>query len=742
MSGEPPKGRQENLVTISGNVSRQSKWPQILGSTDIISILKYINKTHKIMTSEKTVSRNIQDIESPPIKAKFIMGKDINKLSPKDKTIKISELRESVLNMGNKLNSFTIKNRNTSHVNHQIYHLLLDPFTINNAYKNLSKNKGSFTNGYFTGNIQGYSREKTYKLISLLKKNEYFPDPVKRVWVPKPGKSTKRPLGIPSFYDRIVQEAMRGILEAIYEPMFREFYSRAEVVENFGFRPNLSCWNAMEHFTIYAQTCTYVIEGDIKGAYDNVDHNILLGIIEKRVKDKNFLKLLNRFLKAGIMNEGKYQHSLLAVPQGGILSPLLFNIYMFEFDKFIYELITRERTYIHNQNKTKEYQKALYNKKKILQQYRTVKERHKETKNKALLTQLKSLKKQLKAALRTLYETPSKDNRKLKSFVFTRYADDWILGIGGNKAYAEGLKQQIDSWMQENLKLSLSPEKTKISNIRNEFVPFLGYEMKINSPKKVKITNLTFKETDTNKSQKVKRRTTSNKFFIRPNATRLYNNVKNLGICKGADLKPIGKRAWATLDEFQIVQKYHSIFLGIVTHYTKCSTYHPLNRLDYIFKYSCAKTIATRKRLTLPQVLNKYGPYLRIEKPYLDNPEKIRVIEYMGFKRIKETYFTNITEKTLTPYFDPFKIRTFWRTTFKLYSQCCICGSDTSIEMHHINSLKNIKLGKNKTSFNLILKQLNRKQIPVCKPCHSSITSGTYDKKSVTDLFNQSLAAL
>jgi hypothetical protein len=301
--------------------------------------------------------------------------------------------------------------------------------------------------------------------------------------------------------------------------------------------------------------------------------------------------------------------------------------------------------------------------------------------------------------------------------------------------------------MKENLKLSLSPEKTKVSNIRREFVPFLGYEMKINSPKKTKITErvIKLKQLNSNKIlkiQKVKRRTTSGKFFIRPNATRLYNNVKNLGICKGEELRPIGKRAWAALDEFQIVQKYHSIFLGLVTHYTKCSTYHPLNRLDYIFKYSCAKTIATRKRLTLPQVLSKYGPYLRIEKPYIDDPQKKRVIEYMGFKRIKETYLTHMTEKTLTPYFDPFKIRTFWRTTFKLYSQCWICGSDTSIEMHHINSLKNIKLGKNKTSFNLILKQLNRKQIPVCKPCHSSITSGAYDKKSVTDLFNESLAAL
>jgi len=141
----------------------------------------------------------------------------------------------------------------------------------------------------------------------------------------------------------------------------------------------------------------------------------------------------------------------------------------------------------------------------------------------------------------------------------------------------------------------------------------------------------------------------------------------------------------------------------------------------------------------MPQVFSKYGNTLKIETYIKDNPVP-RTIEFMGFKNIKDKYFQNSTPRPLNPDFDPFKIRTFYRTTFKLYSLCCICGNNSNIQMHHINSIKSIT-HKNK-DFNLILKQLNRKQIPVCQTCHTSITHGRYSGISIKDLFSASLAAM
>lgn len=647
--------------------------------------------------------------------------------------ISIADKREAILRKGGKLQNFTLRNKNIKHINHSLYHLLLDPFTLDNAYSNLSKNKGSFTNGVNVGNIQGYSRTTSKNLVKSLQEQSYTPGPVRRVWIPKPNTKVKRPLGIPGFNDRIVQEAVRGILEAIYEPEFLEFAHVSKRCNNFGFRPNHSCWMAVEHFCLWGQQVTHVIEGDIKGAYNNVDHDILMGLLKKRIKDKNLLNLIYKMLKAGIMDEGQYEHSLLGVPQGGILSPILFNIYMFEFDKFIFDLIERNRfSNPSKQNKSQEYQRILYRIGVLKKEHNKLRTSNQPTAE--ILKELKSVKK-------TLLKTPSYPPNRNITFSYCRYADDWILGIGDTLFNAEKIKTEIEEWLAINLKLQLSQGKTHITNIRKKFVPFLGYEIILRSQsshqKKTRVLTLS-----RGFFHRTVRRTTSMKFFVRPNGKRIFQNLKNIGIVRKADLYPIGKRPWASLDEFQIVQKYHSIFLGLTSHFSKCNTTAPLNRVSYIFQYSCAKTIATRKKITMPQVFQMYGQNLEITSPYLDS-DKIRKIEFMGLAKIRRLYWKKGTTTSLTPYFDPFKIRTFWRTTFKLYSLCCVCGATENIEAHHINSLKSIKLNKkNKSSFDLILRQINRKQIPVCNSCHICITNGEYDGMQLSQLFSESLARL
>ena len=223
----------------------------------------------------------------------------------------------------------------------RVYRYLLREDIYFAAYKKLYANNGASTTGTDKDTADGFSVEYIHNLIEKLKSGEYQPKPSRRIYIPK-ANGKMRPISIPSFSDKLVQEAMRMILEAVYEPIFMDV--------SHGFRPNRSCHTALEQVKRDFTGARWFVEGDIKGCFDNINHEVLVKIVNCKIKDARFIQLLWKFLKAGYMENWKYNKTYSGTPQGGIISPILANIYLHELDKKVMEMKKlfykpRERVY-------------------------------------------------------------------------------------------------------------------------------------------------------------------------------------------------------------------------------------------------------------------------------------------------------------------------------------------------------------------------------------------------------------
>ena len=633
-----------------------------------------------------------------------------------------------VESMSQRLNNHTLRNRDTSHINKKIYHLLEDPYTFINAYARISKNKGALTKGIPTDDaiMYNFSIQKATQIANMFTEENYKWSPTRRVWIEKPGKKSLRPIDTPTQKDRICQEAIRGILESIFEPEFAEFEIKNEYrCTNYGFRANKSAWDAMENIKRKAQGTTLAIEGDISNAYGNVNHSILLKILKRRIKDKKFITLIYNLLKAGIMDKDTYEHTLKGTPQGGIVSPLLFNIYMFEFDKFILENIINKYNINQPTNKTrnKEYSALSTKITKALIMWRT-------THNPKDLQYFKSLKaQQLKTPA---YEIQSLPKRAL----YCRYADDWVLFLTETHENITPIKMQISNWIKTNLTMELDPTKTLISRI-DEGVRFLGFSIKMWDRRQVKLAQTVLRQKQG--TYRFLKRTTSRKITIGPDQDRLWKNLIRQGFCNPSQTySPDSKSSWTVLEEYAIVLKYSQIMRGIFNYYRECDNKGPIHYASYILQYSCAKTLAHRKRISMSKVFSLYGKELRITKQFYSTSKTTE--KSIHFPTSTELFKTNTQTNTDLKPPDPFHINVFWRTKFKFYLECCICGSENDICMHHINSLKKTK--PNKDKFAYIRGVIKRLQIPVCEKCHLDIHRGKYSKENQIEFDNLYLAKL
>src|SRR3954470_16736735 len=216
-----------------------------------------------------------------------------------------------------------------------VYRQLYNPDLYLRAYGRISRNAGAMTKGSTDETVDGMSMERIDAIIEAIRCERYRWTPVRRVLIPK-SNGKMRPLGIPVWSDKLLQEVMHSLMEAYYEPQFS--------THSHGFRPGRGCHTALREIHAVWKGTVWYIEGDIKGCFDNIDHTVLLSILREKVRDNRFLTLVETLLKAGHLEQWTYRPTLSGTPQGGIVSPLLANIYLDRLDKFVEGTLIPEYT--------------------------------------------------------------------------------------------------------------------------------------------------------------------------------------------------------------------------------------------------------------------------------------------------------------------------------------------------------------------------------------------------------------
>ena len=574
----------------------------------------------------------------------------------------------------------------------RLYRYLFSEEMFAVAYQRIYAKQGNMTPGTDGKTIDEMSLERIERLIVSLKDESYQPHPARRVYIPKKN-GKKRPLGIPSFEDKLVQEVVRLLLEAIYEGHFEG--------TSHGFRPHRSCHTALGMIQKSFAGAKWFIEGDIKGFFDNIDHNVLISILRERISDERFLRLIRKFLNAGYVEDWKYNKTYSGTPQGGIISPILANIYLDKFDKYIKEYAAKFRKG-DRRSINPEYWR-LNNKKNWLK--KKLQKTSDEQMRKNYLYEIAQLSKQM-------LSTPHKDamDADFRRMQYVRYADDFLISVIGSKSECETIKADITQFMREQLKLELSDEKTLITHAQDK-AKFLGYEIFIRKSDAVKRNKDGVLKRDFNGAVVL----TLNSAVIQKKLTE-YNalEVRNID---GKDIwwsKP--RRYMTPMKPEDILAQYNAEIRGLYNYYSlaanvskECASF------AFIMKMSMFKTLGWKLNTSARKVRQKYQKDKDFVIPYNDakGKQKYRVFYNEGFKKRNAQFdvdYDKLPQTMYVPY--PSLVERLKD------GRCELCGKEGKVVMHHVRTLTKLK-GNNEWE-KLMLKR-HRKTLVVCEDCNSMI---------------------
>lgn len=586
------------------------------------------------------------------------------------------------------LNSLNEHSKDSSYKFERLYRILFNEELFYVAYQKIASNGGSTTKGSDGRSIDEMSLARIETLIASLKDESYQPHPSRRVHIPKKNGKT-RPLGIPAFEDKLVQEVVRMILEAIYEGHFE--------TTSHGFRPKRSCHTALLHIQKTFSGAKWFIEGDIKGFFDNIDHDVLVGILRERISDDRFIRLIRKFLKAGYVEDWTFHNTYSGMPQGGIVSPILANIYLDKLDKYVKEYI-RHFDMGTKRRPGKESNDLANERKRTVRKLKKVKDG---TEKAALVARLKAIEQE-----RAAFPSGDEMDGSYRRLKYIRYADDFILGVIGSKEDALRIKEDIKSFLSESLALELSEEKTLITHT-GKSAKFLGYE--------ITVTRNNHQRRDV---QGRLRRTYGKRVRLNVSMATLRDKLLEYGAMEiklrnGKEIwKPKCRSGLIFNDDLEILDRYNRETVGFCNYYLIANNCVVLHNFRYIMEYSMYKTFAGKYRSTVRKINKKY----RCNRLFTVKYEQKGVIKSRTF--YKTSFKRRTTAFNGSCDIEPYSIADVSRTnlTDRLKAEKCeLCGATGKLIMHHVRNLKDLK---GKESWKRLMSARKRKTIALCPSCH------------------------
>jgi group II intron reverse transcriptase/maturase len=565
----------------------------------------------------------------------------------------------------------------------RLYRCLFNPELYLIAYGKIYRNDGAMTPGITAETVDGMRLDKIQAIIDALRSERYRWSPTRRVYIEKKGTTKKRPLGLNTWSDKLLQEVIRLLLEAYYEPQFSD--------HSHGFRPGRGCHTALQSIYPGWHGTTWFVEGDVTDCFGSLDHSIMRSILAEKIHDGRFLRLIDALLQAGYLEDWRYHATLSGCPQGAGVSPVMSNIYLDRLDKYI------------EANLLPAYNRGA--RRTPYRPYMRLWQRAFRLEQRGDLEAGRALRKQMKTM-------PSRDpdDPGYRRLHYCRYADDWLLGFTGPKREAEQIKADIGRFLHDELKLELSETKTLITHGRTQSARFLGYEI-------VVLDN-------DSKHDHRGHRSINAQIGLKVPADVIRAKCRPY-LHHG---RPIRRTERTVNSDFSIVAQYQAEFRGIAAYYQLAFNLHRLDRLKYVMQRSLVKTLARKYRVRVSQIYRRYRTVLHTDH----GPRRgLQVTVERGEGRkplVAQWGGVSLAHKTMVGSLDdhPKQVWNSGRSEVVkrlLADTCEMCGSHDGIEVHHVRHLKDLNV-RGRAERPVWVQQMaarRRKTLVVCRVCHENI---------------------